>query len=190
MNTSKIIRCFIALELPVQIQETLGKIIGQLKRSGADVKWVDPANIHLTLKFLGEIPESEVLRTGLTINGLKGKFKAIDSGLGGLGAFPSLDSPRVIWAGLAKGGEEIKEIQREVEKLTADITEEEKGRSFSPHLTLGRVRSNKNIMQLKDAIRKADVLQNDFKITRLVLMKSTLTQEGAIYTELNEVELR
>jgi 2'-5' RNA ligase len=190
MNTSKIIRCFIALELPVQIQETLGKIIGQLKRSGADVKWVDPANIHLTMKFLGEIPESDALRAGLAINGLKGKFKAIDSGLGILGAFPSLDRPKVIWAGLSKGAEEIKEIQREIEKLTGDISEEEKDRKFSPHLTLGRVRSNKNIIPLKAAIKKVGAVQKEFRITRLSLIKSTLTREGAIYSELNGVELR
>ncbi len=65
MNTQKIIRCFIALELPPDIQSILGDIIGQLKTSGTDVKWVDPANIHLTLKFLGEIPEADALRVGL-----------------------------------------------------------------------------------------------------------------------------
>jgi 2'-5' RNA ligase len=189
MSTTKIIRCFIALEMPIEIQIKLGDIIGQLKKTGADVKWVDPSNIHLTLKFLGEIPESAVLRAGLGLNTLKGKFKTIHSGLGGLGAFPSLDRPKVIWAGLSQGAEEIKEIYREVERLTADISEEEKGREFSPHLTLGRVRSNKNIQQLKEAIKKADIPKNDIRITRLALMKSTLTREGAIYSVLNEAEL-
>jgi len=189
MNTSKIVRCFIALEIPIETQAALGDIVGQLKMSGADVKWVDPVNIHLTLKFLGEIPESDALRAGLAINMLKGKFNAIESGLGGLGAFPSLDRPKVIWVGLSQGTKEIKEIYREVERLTADISEEEKGREFSPHLTLGRVRSNKNVVQLKEAVRKAVISQKDFRITRLALMKSTLTREGAIYTELNGVEL-
>jgi 2'-5' RNA ligase len=95
----------------------------------------------------------------------------------------------VIWAGLSQGAEEIKEIYRQVEKLTADISQEDKAREFSPHLTLGRVRSNKNMRQLKEAIRKADITRNDFKITRLALMKSTLAREGAIYSELNGVEL-
>ncbi len=189
MNTQKIIRCFIALEVPIEVQAALGDMIGQLKKSGADVKWVDSANIHLTLKFLGETPEADVLRTGLALNALKGKFKTIDSGLGGLGAFPSFERPKVIWSGLSKGAEGIKEIYREVETLTADILDEKKGREFSPHLTLGRVRSNKNVMQLKEAVRKANIAQKDFKITRLALMKSTLTREGAIYTELNGAEL-
>ncbi|MDQ7798653.1 MAG: RNA 2',3'-cyclic phosphodiesterase [Candidatus Edwardsbacteria bacterium] len=189
MNISKTIRCFIALELPPDIRSILGEIIGQLKSSGADVKWVDPANIHLTLIFLGEIPEANVLRAGLALNVLKGKFKAIDSGLGGLGAFPSVDRPKVIWAGLSQGAEEIKEIYRQVEKLTADISQEEKAREFSPHLTLGRVRSNKNLMQLKEAVKQANILKKGFEINRLVLMKSTLTREGAIYTELNGIEL-
>ncbi|MBU1355941.1 MAG: RNA 2',3'-cyclic phosphodiesterase [Candidatus Edwardsbacteria bacterium] len=189
MNTQKTVRCFIALELPPDTQSMLGGIIGQLKTSGADVKWVDPANIHLTLKFLGEIPEAGVLRTGLALNTLKGKLKAIDSGLGVLGAFPSVDRPKVIWAGLSQGAEEIKEIYREVERLTADISEENKGREFNPHLTLGRVRSDKNLQQLKEAIKQADILQKGFEFNRLVLMKSTLTREGAIYSELNGVEL-
>jgi len=189
MNTQKIIRCFIALEVPLVVQTALGDIIRQLKKSGADVKWVDPSNIHMTMKFLGDIPEADVLRVGLSLNTLKGKFKAIDSGLGGLGAFPSLDRPKVIWAGLSQGADEIKEIHCEVEKLTIDIVQEEKGREFSPHLTLGRVRSNKNLQQLKDTIKKANILQKGFKFNRLVLMKSTLTREGAIYSELNGVEL-
>ncbi|OGF04596.1 MAG: 2'-5' RNA ligase [Candidatus Edwardsbacteria bacterium RIFOXYD12_FULL_50_11] len=182
-------RCFIALELPLEIKIKLGDIIGQLKKTGADVKWVDPANIHLTLKFLGETPEADALRAGLALSTLKGKFKAIDSGLGGLGAFPSVDRPKVIWAGLSQGAEEIKEIYRQVEKLTADISQEDKAREFSPHLTLGRVRSNKNLMQLRDAINQAVILQKGFEFNRLVLLKSTLTSEGAIYSELNGVEL-
>jgi 2'-5' RNA ligase len=129
------------------------------------------------------------MQIGLSINTLKGKLKAIDSGLGGLGAFPSLERPKVIWVGLSHGTEEIKRIYREVERLTADISEEEKGREFSPHLTLGRVRSNKNQMQLKEAINQAVILQKGFEFKHLVLMKSTLTREGAIYSELNEVEL-
>lgn len=165
---------------------TPGPISGATR---ADVKWVDPSNIHMTLKFLGEIPETDAMRVGLGINALKGKFKAIDSGLGGLGAFPSLDRPKVIWAGLSQGADEIKEIQCEVEKLAIDIAQEEKGRKFSPHLTLGRVRSSKNLMQLKEAIKEADIAKKDFEFNRLALMKSTRTREGAIYSELNGVEL-
>ena len=95
----------------------------------------------------------------------------------------------MIWAGLSQGAEEIKEIYRQVEKLTADISQEDKAREFSPHLTLGRVRSNKNLMQLRDAINQAVILQKGFEFNRLVLLKSTLTSEGAIYSELNGVEL-
>jgi len=188
MNTQKLIRCFIALELPIDIQAALCDIMGQLKTTGADVKWVDPANIHLTLKFLGEIPESDVLRVGLDMKSLKGKIKIIASGIGGLGAFPTLDRPKIIWAGLSQGADEIKGIYHEVERLTADISEEEKGREFSPHMTLGRVRSSKNLQQLKEAIKQADILQKGFEFNRLVLMKSTLTREGAIYTEMNGIE--
>lgn len=189
MNTQKTIRCFIALELPSDIQSILGEMIGHLKTSGADVKWVDPGNIHLTLKFLGEIPETDAILIGLGLNTLKGKLKTIDSGVGRLGAFPSLERPKVIWAGLSHGAEEIKVIYREMEDLTADISEEEKGREFRPHLTLGRVRSNKNLQQLTDKLREIKFVDRQFNFTRLALIKSTLTREGAIYSELNEVEL-
>lgn len=189
MNTPKIIRCFIALELPPDIQSILGGIIGQLKTSGADVKWVAPSNIHLTLKFLGEIPESDALQVGLNMNSLKGKIKAIASGIGELGAFPSLDRPKVIWVGLSQGAEEIKAVYHEVESLTSEIPSQDGGREFNPHLTLGRVRSTKNIQQLKDKLKEIVIADRQFDFTRLVLMKSTLTREGAIYSELIGVEL-
>lgn len=189
MIAGKTIRCFIALEIPVEIQAVLGDIIIRLQEAGADVKWVVASGIHLTIKFLGEIPESDALKAGAALKGLRGKFGAIDAGLGGLGAFPSLDRPKVVWVGLAKGGEQIKEIQRQVEKLTDDISKEEKGREFNPHLTLGRVRSDKNLGVLRQSMRSAIVPRADFRLSKLQLVRSTLAPEGAIYHPLLSVAL-
>lgn len=189
MNSGKIIRCFIALGIPVEIQAILNDVVGQMQKSGADVRWVDSSNIHLTLKFLGELPPAAVREAGLALKSMEAEFKAIDSGLGRLGAFPSLDRPKVIWIGLAKGGEELKAIQRQVENLTADISEEERERTFSPHLTLGRVRSGKRLGALRESLRSVTVPRADFRLSKLMLVQSTLAREGAIYHPLWSVAL-
>ena len=189
MNSGKIIRCFIALGIPVEIQAMLNDVVGQMQKSGADVRWVDSSNIHLTLKFLGELHPAVVREAGLALKSMEAEFKAIDSGLGRLGAFPSLDRPKVIWIGLAKGGEELKAIQRQVENLTADISEEERGRTFNPHLTLGRVRSDKRLGVLRESLRSVTVPRADFRLSKLMLVQSTLAREGAIYHPLWSVAL-
>lgn len=91
--------------------------------------------------------------------------------------------------GLAKGGEEVKVIQRQVEKLTADISEEETGREFNAHLTLGRVRSDKNLGVLRESISSAKVPRADFRFSKLLIVRSTLAREGAIYHPLVSVGL-
>lgn len=184
----KVIRCFVALELPLEVQTELAQAASQLKTAQADVKWAEPENVHLTLKFLGEIPHNKVLQTGLALSSL-GQRRAIVSRLAGLGAFPVVHRPRVVWAGLDLGLEEIGDLQREVEDRTADLGFQREERAFSPHLTLGRVRSSQNASELAKLIATIRPKPMEFIFSSLTLMKSTLTPEGPLYQPLQTVEL-
>jgi 2'-5' RNA ligase len=184
----KVVRCFVALELPLEVQSELAQASSKLRAAQADVKWVEPENVHLTLKFLGEIPHSRVLQIGIALSAL-GQWRAIDSRLAGLGAFPVLHKPRVVWAGLDQGLEQIGDLQKTVEDRMADLGFQRDDRAFSPHLTLGRVRSGRNAAELAGLIQTLRPRPLEFSFRTLTLMKSTLTPEGPLYQPIQSVEL-
>ncbi|MCX5680153.1 MAG: RNA 2',3'-cyclic phosphodiesterase, partial [Candidatus Omnitrophica bacterium] len=136
-------RAFIAIELSEEIKTVLHQVQSHLKYSGADVKWVEKENIHLTLKFLGEISEDKLKRIEEILDEIGKLFKPFELTLKDVGAFPKIESPRVIWAGLDKGAKESTEIVRRLDKELSDIGFEPETRPFAAHLTIGRVRSPK-----------------------------------------------
>jgi 2'-5' RNA ligase len=184
----RVIRCFVALELPLEIQSELSQAAAKLKAAQADVKWVEPENVHLTVKFLGEIPHNKVLQIGMALSAL-GQRRAIASRLAGLGAFPVLNKPRVVWAGLDEGLEELGEIQKVVEDRMAELGFQREERGFLPHLTLGRVRSNRNAAELSRLITDTRPRPLEFAFRSLTLMKSTLAPGGSVYQPLQTVSL-
>lgn len=187
-------RAFIAIELPIEIKEALKKLQEELKKSGADVKWVAPENIHLTLKFLGEIDQKKsaevigIIREAAEDNG------PFLIGFDSVGVFPKINFPRVIWVGIAQGDEETKKIAAELEEKLAAIGIAKEKRPFSSHITIGRVRSLKN----KDGlITKLDNLAGYFKDTKyqfkaaqITLFKSTLTPKGPLYEIQKQASLK
>lgn len=185
----RVIRCFVALEIPVEIQEILGRISSQLSRAGAEVNWVKPGNIHLTLKFLGEIPQNKFIQAGMAVSRMKGRVGPIKARLGELGAFPILDKPRVVWAGLSQGADECLRAFGEMEEELAAIGFEREERRFSPHLTLGRVKSNRNLAELAGLIRTTKLPPEEFPFKALSLIKSSLTSQGPVYESVNSVYL-
>ena len=166
-------RSFIALELSKEIKDELGRLQGELKEAGADVKWVKPENIHLTLKFLGDMEESELGEIKRTLADAASRQAPFEVSLFKLGAFPTLDRPRVIWAGVNKGCSEV-------EALAASL---ESAPNFSAHVTLGRVKSGKNKAELKERLLALEPKQISHKITCVTLFESTLTPSGPIYAE-------
>lgn len=187
-------RTFIAIELPVEIKTRLCKLQEQLKTSQADVKWVEPGNIHLTLKFLGEIDGEKMEKvTSILEDIAKGKspFKIR---IYTLGAFPKVNLPRVIWVGIDKGDNEVKEITRELEERIAKLGIPGEDRPFSSHITIGRTKSTLNRERLVEDLKTAQQgfgQENlEFSVTKITLFKSTLTPEGPIYETLKEANLR
>lgn len=187
-------RSFIAIELSEQIKNYLGRIQDRLKSSGADVKWVNPQNIHLTLKFLGDIEDKTVDKISGILEAASCDKPAFFIRLSSLGAFPNINFPRIIWVGIDKGDQQVKEIAEELQEKIAKIGIPKENKPFSAHLTIGRTKSGLNRGSL---VKMLEILQNEIVqeglesgVSKLTLFKSTLTPQGPIYAILKEANLK
>ena len=182
-------RTFIAVELPENIKKKIEEVQNPLKKTDTYVSWVKPENVHLTLKFLGEVEENKIEDVFYgTEKALKGA-KSLSLSLKNLGCFPNLKRPRVVWVGVEKGKEELSFLQKNIQEELSKLGYPKEDRAFSPHLTIGRVKSPKNIEKLVKLIEKTDFQTEEVKIDEVVVMKSQLHPQGAIYTPLKKVKL-
>ena len=178
-------RTFIALNLSDEMKEELFRIQEELKKADTDVKWNKPHNIHITLKFLGEIDEAKVVEIKGSLDSISREIKPFDISLFKLGAFPNLNQLRVLWVGLDKGCSEVDQIAASLENNLEKIGFLKEDRPFSAHLTLGRVRSGRNKAALKEKLSSLEVQPKSSRIDNITLYQSTLTQTGPIYTPLH-----
>lgn len=183
-------RLFIAMPLPTEIEESLGKVIFVLKQNRTRVKWVAPKNIHLTIKFLGEAEDSTVSEISGAIDRVAQKHGIVRSAIDKLGAFPSLKRPRVFWAGLSEATEALAAIASDVEDEMAGFGFTREDRPFRCHLTLGRVKDSSGLVKLVDAVKGYEFAPETVTFDRIVLFKSTLTPRGPIYERLFEAKLK
>jgi len=184
------LRLFIALELPTQVKDRLLELQGRLKACGADVRWTRPEGIHLTLKFLGDTDPSAVDSLAEGLGRAASESPCFTLEASGAGAFPNLRRPRVLWAGVKGDLDALGALQGRVEREAASLGYEPEKRGFSPHLTLGRVRSPKNQQRLIDALAKeAYVELGRIEADRLILFQSELRPSGAVYTALRVLSL-
>ncbi|MBT9149501.1 MAG: RNA 2',3'-cyclic phosphodiesterase [Dehalococcoidia bacterium] len=188
------IRAFIAIELPDQVKRDLSDLLGRI-RPGQEraVKWLDPDSIHLTLKFLGNIPAEKTVDIARAIDKAAAESKPFTLELQGLGAFPNLMSPRVVWVGVGGDVRLVVNLQRRIDQALIHLGFPSERREFSPHLTLGRLRdkaTNQERRSLGESIG-AMRLENGppFLVDEVCLMRSTLTSAGAIYHRLACVHL-
>lgn len=183
-------RTFIAIELNKEIKEALSGIQKKIKTMPEDVKWVAPHNIHLTLKFLGEVDEAKIPKIIQSIKEAAIQFKPFRVALADIGVFPNLKFPRIIWIGIEEGKEKLEELAKFLENLLARLKFPKEKRSFSPHLTLGRIKS----LRSKDAfcakINEVRVEKLRQEIQSIILFKSTLAPGGPIYEKIAEVNLK
>ncbi len=184
------IRTFLAIKLPKPILKRLRQVQQELRESKADVRWVDPESIHLTLKFFGNIEEKEVDSIVKSIEKPVQRTPLFSLKVQGVGGFPDLKNPRVLWVGLEEEGNFLSSLQRELEKSLEKIGFKPEDRPFHPHLTLGRVKSTRGKSLLMEKIDKyKGEFFGEFLADRITLFKSELKPTGAIYTPLAEVRL-
>ncbi|MBP1608781.1 MAG: 2',3'-cyclic phosphodiesterase [Acidobacteria bacterium] len=183
-------RTFIAIPLPKSCHEMLDKLQQNLRPFRADLRLVAISSIHLTLKFLGEVDPKELPKLVEALNAETNQEPALSLCLRGIGCFPNLRNPRVIWCGIEGDTEKLACLQEEVENACCDLGFGREERPFHPHLTLARVNSKKNLQALSDYIRIGSDLQSEFSADHINVYRSTLTPHGAIYDILAAVPLK
>jgi len=181
------LRAFIAIEINDQIKQKISKLISILKKSDTDAKWADEGQMHLTLKFLGNINKDKLLEISDAMSFISNNFKPFAVSFSKIGAFPDTNHPRVIWLGVDKGSENLKILNDKIEATLEKLGFVKESRKFEPHLTLARIRSPKNISNLIKLIRETSYdIGNEAPINKLTLFQSSLDPKGAVYSVLLE----
>ena len=180
------VRCFIAVECQdKEVVEGIRRVQGALESTGAHMKHVEPENIHLTLKFLGEIPQHQVDEIAEIIKDIS--FEPFIFKIEEVGVFPNLKRPATIWAGITDGVSDLAAVHKEVDSKMAKLGFERERRQFQPHLTISRVKSGRNRDQLvEELLAVKDTVFGEVKAGYIALKKSVLTPHGPIYTTLAE----
>ena len=184
------IRSFLAIEVPVPVLKRIEKIQEDLKSSDPDVRWVSPDKIHLTLKFFGNIEESQTDSIMSAIAKPVQSTQPFQVKVRGTGAFPNPKNPRVLWVGLTEGKEALIFLQKQLEGSLEKNGFQPEDRSFNPHLTLGRVKSGRGKGALAAKIEKYKEEEfGEFQVEGVILFKSDLKPSGPVYTALREATL-
>jgi 2'-5' RNA ligase len=178
------VRCFIAVD--VEEPTLLDKIAGvqaRLEQTGSDIKCVERENVHLTLKFLGDVRPGLIDEVVEAVSSLR--VEPFRMSIKGVGVFPNLRRPRVVWVGVTGGTQELKAAFDSLEPRIVGLGFKPESRRFSPHITIARVRSGRNRDRLVEAVtglRDADF--GGAEIAHVKLKKSVLTPRGPIYSDL------
>jgi 2'-5' RNA ligase len=177
-------RLFFGVPVDEAVRERVAEFQDRLKRVAEKVNWVQPANFHLTLRFLGETPADRVPQVADAADGVWSSVAPGEGVLRGVGAFPNPRSPRVAWVGLTDGAEVLRGLAKALDAaLQASLGLAPEGRELVPHLTIGRVQQPRRDPALEAAIAElASAEAGSFTISRLVLYQSTLRPGGPIYT--------
>jgi len=184
-----VIRAFIAVDLDDPVIEKVCNVVAILKSRITEIRWLRKENLHLTLKFLGNIAESQVEPITAALRHPLGLFSPCTISAKGLGVFPDFRRPKILWVGLT--GDQLVQLAAEIESALMPIGFTPENRAFTPHLTIGRWREGsrpvKNLRQEIDSL-------NDFEfgacaVRQIVLFQSVLKPEGASYSELKTIQL-
>lgn len=167
-------RLFIAVNIPDTIKQKVMRVMDELPHDWR-IKAVAPQNMHYTLRFLGEIPDTDVARIISALSGIK--FQPFEIKVEGIGVFPNEKYVRVIWLG-AKDAERLKRLAEDIENAIKHLGYRQ-DRPFSPHLTIARVRGKIDVKKLLE--RHKDTLFGAFVVSEFCLVKSTLTPNGPVY---------
>ncbi len=183
-------RLFVAVCLPQEVRDGLAAVQDRLRRAQADVSWVKPANLHITLKFLGETEPKRLERIGPALADAARSVAPFLVAVAGVGTFGGR-IPRVVWVGVREGSAALETLAGAIESGLARVGFPKERRGFTAHFTLGRVRSPRNAEALLAAIRdEPTVPLGAVPVEEFVLMQSRLDPGGSIYTVLERFPLQ
>ncbi len=186
------LRAFIAVEIPPEIRDAIGDIRRKLKKTGADARWVKPENMHLTLRFLGnDVPRETVEAIGAMLPRHLSTIEQFTIAVNGLGGFPNVTRPRIVWLGIQPPDGPLLALREAVENAVEEAGWPRDERRFAAHLTLGRVRSQSGIGNLRRVLESGgnDPVGSTI-VDSVALIRSNLTPKGPVYETLTTVPLR
>ena len=186
------IRAFVALDFPPAVKAAVSELLARLTRTAGHISWITPRGVHLTLKFLGNIPVSRLEGIKRALRAAVENIAPFNLQLGGLGLFPDQGQPRVIWWGLASDSSRLGRLAGNLERELAKCGFVREKRPFTPHLTLGRIRRLKQpARQLRQYLEQTELPACPaIEIKEVVLMQSTLSNSGAVYDRLASFPLK
>jgi len=189
-----LLRAFMAVEIPLDVRQAVCHATSDLqKKIGSLVRWVPMENMHLTLKFLGDISPSNVEMLTQMLHAETDLFNCFDLHFAGLGSFPNLKRPRVIYIGI-QAPAALKTLQRGIESASRRLGYESEERGFSPHLTIGRVKQNVTATEQQTIRRALEETRIDSlgmaRVDSVHLYKSDLQPTGSVYTQLYSAPLK
>jgi 2'-5' RNA ligase len=184
------IRTFIALELPPAVISLFQEVQQDLKRLKIRARWVRPENIHLTLKFLGDVNPDDIDKIGTAMACAAIDCLPVTVSVRGIGVFPGIKRPRVIWVGLGGETPALFALQSRLEQELAGAKFPKDKRSFKAHLTLGRIKRTANPAVIRQMLTNyAKLSSEEFTFNQIILFKSDLKPSGAVYSKLKQTNL-
>jgi len=184
------LRLFIALETPPEITPLIGAIRDRLKTCRAEVTWEPDEKLHATLKFLGETPDHLLPEIVSSIGGIAERHAPLIVRYRGIGCFPNLRDPRVVWVGMEEASGQLEAMQQVIEEALQPMGFEQEHRKFHPHVTLGRVKGRKHLSSLLTMMESVTFESPQATIAIISLVRSELKPGGSVYTTLKHFPLR
>jgi 2'-5' RNA ligase len=186
------IRTFIAVELGKELRSRCIALQETLARAGAEVKWVEEKNMHITVLFLGEVDDRDLPAVCRAVALVAGRHEGFTLGVEALGCFPNPRRPRVVWAGVGEGKDQLVALHDALEPPLMELgCYRREERQYTPHVTLGRVEGEQSTDGLSTALaRKADWKGGTVEVRELLVLSSQLMREGPVYTVIGRGKLR
>ncbi len=185
-----VVRAFIAIELPDTIKEALGDLSQRLRPCGVRASWVKPERMHLTLRFLGEVSENDAERVGDFLEAAYRDLKPFEVTVAGVGAFPNLRRPSVVWVGVEPVRGSLARAQSVAEEAACHIGLPREKRAFRAHLTLARIKEERKADALTTLLEhERSFAGGSFSVRSVSLFGSRLTPKGPIYRHLRKIAL-
>jgi 2'-5' RNA ligase len=185
------IRTFIAVSIDRAVRDRAVALQEKLAEAEVPVNWVEPGNLHLTLLFLGEVDERDLIKVCRAVEDVCRRHAPFTMSIGTTGAFPNTRRPKVLWAGVGDGAEELTAIHEALEPPLLELgCYRREDRPYSPHLTLGRVKGDEGAERLAAVLaRNADWHGGDVRVTEVLVMSSELGRDGPIYSVMSRAKL-
>lgn len=183
------VRSFIAIELPEDIRKRIAEAVSEAAKHGGAIKWVEAHNLHLTLKFLGNVREEIITQVSAMLDTIAKQFPPFEFDVISVGGFPNLNRPKVLWVG-ATATEELLRLQECIESEMSKLGVPREERPFHPHITIGRVKSPHGLTRTLEVLKRFEGKHFGCVVANCItLMRSDLTPSGPIYTPISRHRL-